>query len=134
MINLLSVVLLPHAYACYREEWMREQGRFRLNMRKNFFSERIIKPWPRMVGQWWGHHPLKDLKIMQLWHLETWFSGGLGSVELMVRLNDPKDILQLLKFYDSMKYLYHTSLLHNYILWTSNIVGALFPNGDKTQR
>ena len=29
---------------------------------------------------------------MQMWHLGTWFSGGLGSVRLTVGLNDLKGL------------------------------------------
>jgi len=37
-----------------------------------------------------------------MWHLGTWLSGGLGSVRLMIGINDLKDIFQPKWFYDSM--------------------------------
>lgn len=36
-------------------------------------------------------------------HLRTWFSGGLGSVRLIVGLNDLKGIFQPKLFYNSLK-------------------------------
>jgi len=45
-------------------------------------------------GQWWSHHPWRYLKDVQAWCLGTWFSGGLGSVRLMVGLDDLKDLFQ----------------------------------------
>ena len=37
-----------------------------------------------------------------MWHLGTWFSGGVGSVRLSVGLNDLKGLFQSKLFYDSM--------------------------------
>jgi len=37
-----------------------------------------------------------------MWHLETWFSGGLGSVRVMVGLDDLKGLFQLKCFHDSV--------------------------------
>jgi len=34
-----------------------------------------------------------------MWHLGTWFSGGLGSVRFMVGLNDLKGFFQPKRFY-----------------------------------
>ena len=36
-----------------------------------------------------------------MWHLGTWFSGGLGSVRFMVGLDDLKGLFQSKWFYDS---------------------------------
>ena len=38
-----------------------------------------------------------------MWHLGTWFSGGLGSVRFMVGLDDLKGLFQPKRFYDSMR-------------------------------
>ena len=32
------------------------QGRLRLGIRKNFFTERVVKSW-NSVGEWLSHHP-----------------------------------------------------------------------------
>jgi len=37
-----------------------------------------------------------------MWHLGTWFSGGLGSVRLTVGLDDFKGLFQPKRFYDCM--------------------------------
>jgi len=37
-----------------------------------------------------------------MWYLGTWFSGGLGSVSLMLGLDDLKGFFQPKLFYDSM--------------------------------
>jgi len=34
-----------------------------------------------------------------MWHLWTWFSGGLGSVRFMVGFDDVKSLFQLKLFY-----------------------------------
>ena len=39
---------------------------------------------------------------MWMWHLGTWFGGGLGSVTLVVGLHDLKGLFQPKWFYDSM--------------------------------
>jgi len=44
----------------------------------------------------WGY-----LKDVQMWYLGIWFSGGLGSVRLMVGLNDLKGPFQSKWFYNS---------------------------------
>ena len=37
-----------------------------------------------------------------MWHLGTWFSGGLGSVRFMVGLDDLKSLFEPKSCYDSM--------------------------------
>lgn len=39
---------------------------------------------------------------MWIWPLGTWFSGGFGSLELMVGFDDIKIFSQTNQFYDSM--------------------------------
>ncbi|KAK4805871.1 hypothetical protein QYF61_025738 [Mycteria americana] len=38
------------------------QRRFRLGLRKNFFTKRVIKPWNRLPGKRLSHHPWRYLK------------------------------------------------------------------------
>ena len=45
-------------------------------------------------GKWLSHHPWRYLKDVQLWHLGTWFSGGLGSDRLKVGFNGLKGLFQ----------------------------------------
>ena len=40
------------------------QRRFRLDIRKNFPTERVIKCWNRLPGKWWSHHPWRYLKAV----------------------------------------------------------------------
>ena len=46
------------------------------------------------TGKWWSRCPWRCLKDVWMWHLGTWFSGGLGRVGLMVGLNDLKGLFQ----------------------------------------
>jgi len=39
-----------------------------------------------------------------MWHLGTWFSGGLGSVRFTVGLDDLKGLFQPKLFYDYLRY------------------------------
>lgn len=34
-----------------------------------------------------------------MWHLETWFSGGLGSAGLVVEFDDLNFVFQIILFY-----------------------------------
>lgn len=40
-------------------------------------------------------------KVLWMWHLGTWFSGGLNSVKLMVGLNDINSLFQSKWFHNS---------------------------------
>ena len=37
-------------------------GRFRLGIRKHFFSERVAMQWHSCPGRWWGHCPWRCVR------------------------------------------------------------------------
>lgn len=59
---------------------------FRLALRKNLFTGRVVRHWNR-PERWLNDHLRKYLKDVCMWHLGMWFTPGLGSVTLMVGLN-----------------------------------------------
>jgi len=78
-------------------------GRFRLNIRKNFFQDRVVNTGTCCPGKWWSHCPCRYLKNVWMWCLGAWFSGGFGSVRLTVGLHHLKGPFQPKLFYDSME-------------------------------
>ena len=57
------------------------QGRFRLDIRNNYFSEGVVLQRHNCPGTWWGHHHW----TMEMWALGMVRMGGwLGLVILLV--------------------------------------------------
>lgn len=68
--------------------------RFRLVIRKNFFTQRVTKHWNRLPRGVMRSLPPEALRKHVDVALKTWFSGGLCSVGLMAGLDDPKGLFQ----------------------------------------
>jgi len=65
-----------------------------LAIRKNFFTRRIFKHWNMLPRKAVESSSLEIFKRHVDRVLGTWFSGGLGSVRLMVGLEDLKGLFQ----------------------------------------
>lgn len=60
----------------WRSSLRLHQGRFRWDMRNNFFTSSLGSlVWPTF---WGSHCPWKDVKALLLWSWGTWYSGDLA--------------------------------------------------------
>ena len=89
-------------------------GKLRLDIRENFFTERVLSTGIGSPGRWLRHYPWMCLKTIWMWCSGTWFNGGfleLGSYgQVAVGLDDLEGLFQPDQFYDFMIFQAMTSL------------------------
>ena len=52
-----------------------------MDIRKRFFSERVVIYWHRLHREVMGSPSLGVFRTMEMWHLETWAVGMVGWVD-----------------------------------------------------
>ena len=75
------------------------QGKFRLDIRENCFSKRVVRQWHSCPGRWCSHHPWRCSRTVWMWHWGMWSVGMVGWVG--VGLGDLRGHFYPEWFYDS---------------------------------
>ena len=69
-----------------------QEGRFRLDIRKNFVTQRVVKDWNQLPREGVESPSLEVFTKCAGVFSGTWFSDGLGSPGLKVGLDDLKGL------------------------------------------
>lgn len=67
------------------------QRMFSLHIRKNFFTEMVVKYCKRLPKQ---EVEPQSLEVFKMWWLEMWFSSEHSGAGLTIRLKDLRDLFQ----------------------------------------
>jgi len=50
------------------------QRKFRLDIREKNSPERAVMQWHSCTGKWWGHHPWRCSRNVEMWHWGMWWA------------------------------------------------------------